>query len=446
MPTFKKPNSLPVAKLRLFAFALSSQLLTVACTQHHALSTTVVQDQAFYGTAVESGSNKLQAKSHSKKVKAGDKQSNKLTERFNYASDMSCDGIKYLNLPYHYRADSPLLLEHNGASKVQHQQSRFGDDLPLSPGDMLEITLLNGEGFEGRYIVDPDGKIQLPLVESVTAIGLGVNALAEKLELALVRAQIFLPNTARVGVRVLQWAPIEVSVAGAVFEPGRVLINNAVAEQIMQERTAAFGDYTPTRYLSEALRAASGIRPDAKIDQVIVIRNGWQVEVDMSGILLGQAVNDVLLVAGDRVIVPTTGCFQQELVKPSQITPRGYRVFMSNLIDSAKSNANAAIGQFSSSLPYGTRLLQAAISANCVGGTSWTNAPRKVLLASKNPLSGKTEVIERSVEQLIRQGHEEGMNPYLMPNDAIACYDSDVTNFRDIARTIGDIISPLKLL
>jgi len=69
-----------------------------------------------------------------------------------------------------------------------------------------------------------------------------------------------------------------------------------------------------------------------------------------------------------------------------------------------------------------------------------------VLLASKNPLSAKTEVIERSVEQLIRQGHEEGMNPYLMPNDAIACYDSDVTNFRDIARTIGDIISPLKLL
>ena len=412
------------------------QGLLTGCTQHHALSTSVVQDQAFYGTAKVG--NTQQA------LENRDKRN--LTERYSYASDMSCNDIDYLDLPYHYRADKPLLMEYNGATKAQHRQMALADDLPLSPGDLVEITLVNGEGFEGRYVVDPDGKIQLPLVKSVVAMGMGVNALADKLEVALVREQIFLPNTARVSVRVLQWAAIEVSVAGAVFEPGRVLINNKIAEQVMEERITAFGDFTPSRYLSEALRAASGIRPDAKLDQVIVIRNGWQVEVDMSGILLGHAVSDVQLVAGDRVIVPTTGCFQQELVKPSQITPRGYRVFMSNLIDSAKSNSNAAIGQFSSSLPYGTRLLQAAISANCVGGTSWTNAPRKVLLASKNPLSGKTEVIERSVEQLIRKGHEEGMNPFLMPNDAIACYDSDVTNFRDVARTIADVISPLKLL
>lgn len=437
------------AKLMLAIASL--QLGTAACTQHHALSTSVVQDQAFYGSV--NGEHMVPHAKSSQRPQGGsaggaeDEQLNKnLTQRFNYASDMQCDDLKYLDLPYHYRADNPLLIEYSGAAQLRHQQAGFGDDLPLSPGDMVEITIVNGEGFEGRYVVNPDGNIQLPLVEAVKASGLGATALSEKLELALVRAQIFLPNTARVGVRVLQWAPIEVSVAGAVFEPGRVLINNKIADQVIEERINAFGDYTPTRYLSEALRAASGIRPDAKLDQVIVIRNGWQVEVDMTGILLGHAANDLLLVAGDRVVVPTTGCFQQQLVKPSQITPRGYRIFMSNLIETAKSNSNAAVGRFSSNMPYGTRLLQAAISANCVGGTSWTNAPRKVLLASKNPLSGKTEVIERSIEQLVRQGHEEGMNPYLMPNDAIACYDSDVTNFRDVARSITDVLSPFKLL
>jgi hypothetical protein len=151
-------------------------------------------------------------------------------------------------------------------------------------------------------------------------------------------------------------------------------------------------------------------------------------------------------VAGDRVIVPSTGCFQAQLVRPSQITPKGFRVFMSNLIDSAGDNSSAAVGQYSTSLPYGTRLLQAAVSANCVGGKDWTNAPRRVVLSSKNPITGETQVIERSVEDLMTMPNKAQINPYLMPNDAVACYDSTITNYRDIAKTLAEIIVPFKLL
>jgi L-2-hydroxyglutarate oxidase LhgO len=38
------------------------------------------------------------------------------------------------------------------------------------------------------------------------------------------------------------------------------------------------------------------------------------------------------------------------------------------------------------------------------------------------------------------------INPYLMPNDAVACYDSTITNYRDIAKTLAEIIVPFKLL
>ncbi|MCO4798186.1 MAG: polysaccharide export protein, partial [Colwelliaceae bacterium] len=124
----------------------------------------------------------------------------------------------------------------------------------------------------------------------------------------------------------------------------------------------------------------------------------------------------------------------------------GFRVFMSNLIDSAGDNASAAVGKYATNLPYGTRLLQAAISANCVGGKDWTNAPRRIVLASKNPITGETQVIERSVEQLLIMPSEGNINPYLMPNDAVACYDSDITNFRDIAKTVVDFVIPFKLL
>jgi hypothetical protein len=166
----------------------------------------------------------------------------------------------------------------------------------------------------------------------------------------------------------------------------------------------------------------------------------------MTGMLSGNLVTDYPLVAGDRVIVPSTGCFQAQLVRPSQITPKGFRVFMSNLIDSAGDNSSAAVGQYSTSLPYGTRLLQAAVSANCVGGKDWTNAPRRVVLSSKNPITGETQVIERSVEDLMTMPNKAQINPYLMPNDAVACYDSTITNYRDIAKTLAEIIVPFKLL
>ena len=68
------------------------------------------------------------------------------------------------------------------------------------------------------------------------------------------------------------------------------------------------------------------------------------------------------------------------------------------------------------------------------------------MLASVNPVTRQTQVIERSVEQLLRQSFRDDVNPYLMPNDALTCYDSDVTNLRDVAGALLDVIAPFKLL
>lgn len=401
-----------------------------ACTQHHALKTPENPSQKLYGTISESG----------------EYVSHEQPEILSYASDLDCSNSPYEYAAMHYRVDKRLS---TGVKHVLDHRQRdrlFNSDLTLSPGDMIELRIENGDGFSGRYILNPQGMVNIPYLKSISLLGMNVYQAAEKIEMALVKAEMFQPATISTNVQVLEWAEIDIVVTGAVFEPGRKRINQKFKERHVGEKMAAFGDYSSTRFLSEALRAASGVRPDAKLDQVILIRNGWQVEVDMGGIISGQHVDDIPLIAGDQVIVPTTGCFQKHLVRPSQITPKGFRVFMSNLIDSSMSNANAAVGRYSTSLPYGARLLQAAVSANCVGGKEWTNAPRKVILASTNPITGRYQVIERSVEALMREAHNEQQNPYLMPNDAVACYDSDATNIRDIANFMSDIISPLKLL
>lgn len=410
--------------------SLALGFILTGCTQHHALKTPDNPSDKFYGTQHESG----------------EEVAHQMPAMNGYQSSLDCGPSHFQYAPAHYRVDKIITNVGKPMIDPRLENQLFNGDLTLSPGDMVELLIENGDGFNGRYILSPQGMVNIPYLKGVSLRGLNVYQAAEKIELALVKAEMFQPATISTNIQVLEWAEVDIVVTGAVFEPGRHRINQKYQERHISEKMAAFGDYSSTRFLSEALRAASGIRPDAKLDQVILIRNGWQIEVDMGGVFSGKPVNDVPLISGDQVVVPTTGCFQKNLVRPSQITPKGFRVFMSNLIDSAGSNSGADVGRYSTNLPYGSRLLQAAVSANCVGGKQWTNAPRKVVLASTNPITGAYQVVERSVEELMRQAHNEVQNPYLMPNDAVACYDSDVTNIRDIANFMMDIINPIRLL
>jgi hypothetical protein len=136
--------------------------------------------------------------------------------------------------------------------------------------------------------------------------------------------------------------------------------------------------------------------------------------------------------------VPSRHCFQQALARPTPITPPGVKMFMSNLTTPASSNASSAIGSETTSLAYGTRMLQALVAANCVGGTQITNADRWAVLITTNPATGQSEVIERQIEALVRRPDRDAYNPVLLPGDALACYDSNVQNVRDVLKSIGD--------
>ncbi|MFT5277489.1 MAG: polysaccharide export outer membrane protein [Glaciecola sp.] len=418
------------SKLPILISALITTLILSGCAQQqHSLETVKNSPSEFYGELNANGSLFTQ-QSVPKNV---------------FSATLNCDARQDFAAPLNYRVDKPIVSSASSQAPLPAALTQGRNVLPLSPGDLIEVMMEYGEGFNGTYVLDNLGLLSLPIINPIDASGISPKDLSDRIELALIKSGIFRPAMATVHVKILHLAAIEVPVTGAVFQPGRVLINKRNANADLVQRVVASGDWSNKRLLSEAIRAASGVRPDAKLDQVILIRQGWQIEVDLTGILSGVAVVDYPLIAGDQVIVPSTGCFQSHLVRPSQITPKGFRVFMSNLIDSAQSNSSAGVGRYSTNLPYGTKLLQAAVSANCIGGKEWTNAPRKVMLASVNPITNQTQVIERSVEQLVRNANRDDINPYVMPNDAIACYDSGVTNLRDVARTIVDVLTPFAL-
>ena len=354
------------------------------------------------------------------------------------------DPASHYGRDYPYQATAPLYTPVPAQPNIELPRW-IAEPPPLSPGDRLQVAVQNGDEFSGLFEVDIDGALKLPYLPSLSVAGQHTAEAEHAIADALVAAELFHAHRVAVSVRVQQWAPVQVHVSGAVFNPGLVSANVRSAEERAQKSLQDSGDFPPERLLPAALRAAGGVRPDAAVNAVKLIRNGESHVVDLSSLMQGYPVAPVALMSGDTIIVPSTGHFNSILVAPSAITPPGIRVFLSNLTSPSSSNASSAVGKHATSLPYGSRLLTAAISANCVGGTNTTNASRHVVLVRTDPMTGREEAIERPIHNLLRAPERNDVNPFVMPNDSVACYDSGITNLRDIARTLGDILLPFSL-
>ncbi|MEL4430646.1 polysaccharide biosynthesis/export family protein [Shewanella mangrovisoli] len=335
-------------------------------------------------------------------------------------------------------------------SQVQSISATFSDtaalDAQLSVGDKLRVGILNGEDFSADVEIDANGQIYLPYLPPINAQGLTIATLKQRISQTLVSEQLMQASSVRVNISPIAWAPIEVTVLGSVFEPGQHFINQKSDTEIKDDDKSHSGDQASDRTIAAALRASGGVRPDADIRQVRVIRGQQHFLLDLSGVISGTQVPRFLLSAGDQIFVPSSRHFEDKLVRPSQITAPGIRVFISNLTQPASSNSQSAVDTEATRFPYGTRLLTGAIAANCVGGAQSTNASRHVLLVTRNPLSDQTDIVERSLDSLIRDSWQPQMNPVLLPGDGIACYDSGVTNVREIARSLTDLLVPASLL
>lgn len=312
-----------------------------------------------------------------------------------------------------------------------------------SPGDRVNILVYGSQEFSGDYAINADGTVILPYAGEVAAVGLSNTELTAAIERKYLSSGIFTREGLRLAVRPVQYAPVNISVSGAVFYSGRHSIGGIKDADKGDRAMNKFGDSPHERFVPAALRAAGGVRPDADVSRVQLIRGGRKFSLDWRGAITGGPVDDMPLIDGDTIEVPESGCYQSGLVRPSQITPPGIRLIYSNLTSPTFGNAHTVQSyQFSGSVPYGTRLLQGLVQANCVGGALTTNARRFAVLISRNPKTQATEVIQRSVEELVRSADRDSINPYLMPDDSIACYDSGMHEFREVLGLVNGVAQP----
>ena len=316
----------------------------------------------------------------------------------------------------------------------------------LAQGDRLRVTVSGDKDrLTGTYVVAADGAILIGGSLRFEVASKSVSELERELARVLVERNYVRYLSGGVVVQQVELSGVAISVSGAVFEPGVVRVGERQPEmRSVNLSNIVSGDQNISRVLTTALRAAGGVRPDADPKMIFLIRGENYARIDLAGALDGSGYKDVSVTAGDKVIVGSIGCLQGNLVRPSPITAPGIRVYLSNLSRPAMHNAGSAIGRESTSLPYGTRFLQGLVTANCVGGSAM-NAGRSAVLISRNPVNGKSVVVSRSVEHLVRDANRDELDPYLLPGDSIACYDSMAMNLRDVLSVVGETTAPYLL-
>lgn len=158
---------------------------------------------------------------------------------------------------------------------------RFG------PGDRLGITVFKHPDLNGEFTVAPDGTITFPLVGRLQVAGRSFTELVTEIE-AAVREYY---TDAAVAVNVVEVSNQKVFIVGEVSNPSVL--------QITGEMTVL-----------EALTRTGGINPNARTDNILLVRGGAESAdlylIDVDGLLAGDLSQNVQLQKMDIVVVPAT--------------------------------------------------------------------------------------------------------------------------------------------
>jgi polysaccharide biosynthesis/export protein len=298
----------------------------------------------------------------------------------------------------------------------------FAQGNVLSPADRVQITVTNGEEFSGEQIVRSDGTIQMPLLGSIQAAGLEESVVQQKITGAL-RKYIKDPQ---VNLRLSAAGAITVSVNGAVYSPGPVVLTTQ-ALTLADKVSTASQDVSPARTLAAAIRTAGGLRPQAS-KMLTLTRNGTTRNIDVSGAFDNRGFENVALVSGDVIDVPSTDKIDETLLRPSQLTPATLTINVAGKLPNP--------GQLS--LPIGARLVDGLAAAGA-GGGGITEANREAVLVRRDLKSGQLIAKVFAVDALTD-------GPPLMQGDTVVVREGTTSNVMDFLKGFFSPLSPLLYL
>lgn len=151
-----------------------------------------------------------------------------------------------------------ILFEQN---KNKDNKSELTSNYILGPGDVLDISFTGLDVFDGKYPINPEGKIYLPELNLFIAEGKTVKEIQEELEF-LYKEFIFNPD---ISIFITSYRPISIYLSGEVKKPG--LYPLSPGGEINEE----VGSYIFPK-LYDALILGEGFKNKANLNSIEIIR------------------------------------------------------------------------------------------------------------------------------------------------------------------------------
>jgi polysaccharide export outer membrane protein len=175
---------------------------------------------------------------------------------------------------------------------------RASADYVIGPRDIVAMTVFNQPSLSGKYTVDADGTLALPLLGRVPAAGLTARDLERSLVTRLADGFLTKPE---LSVAIEEYRSQRVFVVGEVRQPGPIqLTGRTTLIEVL-----ALARSTTAEAAKEAVivRAAAGANPTGAI-----LPNqpeaGDVIRVDLNALETGTRANNIVLRDGDTVFVP----------------------------------------------------------------------------------------------------------------------------------------------
>lgn len=173
--------------------------------------------------------------------------------------------------------------------KIEKTSLIVTSDYFIGPEDVLEITVWRNVDLSKQVTVRPDGRVSLPLIGDITAVGKTPAQLAEDIS---VKLKEFKENP-QVSIVVKEVNSYAIYVLGEVVHPGKFPLKSKTT-------------------LLQAITVAGGFTPTAARSKIVVFRfsndSGGQVKLRASydDIVLRDGSNqNIELKPGDQIVVPS---------------------------------------------------------------------------------------------------------------------------------------------
>ena len=174
----------------------------------------------------------------------------------------------------------------------------------IEPGDVLQIDVLEDPSLNRNALVLPDGKINFPLVGSISAAGRSVASVQSALSAGLAPNFATAPtvfvtiNSLAAGVAAFAPSTIDVYVLGEVNNPGKVPVKHGTSMLQFLAESGGFTKFAATKRLQ--LR-----RTDRKTGKQVAY--GFNYKAIESG---AARASSIILREGDVIVVPERRLFE----------------------------------------------------------------------------------------------------------------------------------------